>query len=148
DYPFTTLEPVLGIVELSGHRRFVMVDIPGLIEGAHRGTGLGEEFLRHIERAAILVHIVDICPPVGDPVENYNTINEELRKHSPALAEKPRIVVANKMDMTGGDRNLARFTDAVGCDVVAISAIAGKGLNELTERIWKVLQEKGLGIRD
>ncbi len=147
-YPFTTLEPVLGIVALFGHRRFVMVDIPGLIEGAHRGAGLGEEFLRHVERAAILVHIVDICPMTGDPAENLNTINEELRKYSPALAEKPQIVVANKMDMTGSDENLARFTDTVGGDVVAISAVAGKGLNEMTERIWKVLQEKGLGTRD
>lgn len=142
DYPFTTLEPVLGIVALYGHRRFVMVDIPGLIEGAHRGAGLGEEFLRHVERAAILVHIVDICPLPGDPVEHYNTINEELRKYAPALAEKPQIVVANKMDLTESDENLKRFTEAVGCDVFAISAIAGKGLNEMTERIWKVLKER------
>ncbi len=147
-YPFTTREPVLGIVALFGHRRFVMVDIPGLIEGAHRGAGLGEEFLRHVERAAILVHIVDICPVTGDPVENYITINEELRKYSPALAEKSQIVVANKMDLTGSDENLARFTDTVGGNVFAISAVAGKGLNELTKRIWKVLQEKGLGTRD
>ena len=147
-YPFTTREPVLGIVALSGHRRFVMVDIPGLIEGAHSGAGLGEEFLRHVERAAILVHIVDICPVTGDPVENHKIINEELRKYSPALAEKLQIVVANKMDLTGSDENLVRFTDAAGCDVVAISAVAGKGLNEMTEWIWKVLQEKGLGTRD
>jgi GTP-binding protein len=142
DYPFTTLEPVLGIVELSGHRRFVMVDIPGLIEGAHRGVGLGEEFLRHVQRASILVHIVDICPQTGDAIKNYHTINDELRQYSLELAEKPQIVVANKMDLTDSDENLARFTDAVECDVIAISAVTGKGLDKLTERIWKVLKDR------
>ncbi len=143
DYPFTTLEPVLGIVELSGERRFVMADIPGLIEGAHRGAGLGEAFLRHVERAGILVHIVDICPQTGEPIEHYRTINEELRKYSDVLAKKPQIIAVNKMDLTGSDENLNRFTESVDCDVVAISAVTGKGLNELNEKIWKVL--KGVG---
>ncbi len=142
DYPFTTVEPVLGIVELSGDRRFVMADIPGLIEGAHNGAGLGEAFLRHVERAKILVHLVDICPPDGDPVENYRLVNDELRFYSPALMDKPQIVVANKMDLTGSEDNLERFRNTVGNDVVAISAVTGKGLGILTEKIWKVLQEK------
>jgi len=118
-----------------------MVDIPGLIEGAHTGAGLGEAFLRHIERTKILVHIVDICPLDGDPVENYHIINDELRFYSPTLAEKPQIVVANKMDLTGSQENLKRFQDTIGVDVIPISAAEGKGLNVLIEKIWKVLQE-------
>jgi len=141
EYPFTTVEPVLGIVELSDDRRFVMVDIPGLIEGAHAGAGLGEAFLRHIERTKILVHIVDICPLDGDPVENYRIINDELRFYSPTLVEKPQIVVANKMDLTKSQENLKRFRDAIGVDVIPISAARGDGLDVLTEKIWKVLQE-------
>ncbi len=100
DYPFTTLSPVLGIVELPGERRFVMADIPGLIEGAHNGAGLGHEFLRHIERTRLLVHLIDIMPQDGsDPVDNYHKINKELSLHSQVLAEKPRVVVLNKTDL-------------------------------------------------
>ena len=137
DYPFTTLEPVLGIVELSGHRRFVMADIPGLIEGAHSGIGLGDAFLRHVERTRILVHLVDICPPAGDPVEHFRAINGELAQYSDTLAAKPQIVVANKMDLTDSDEDLAAFRDAVRCEVLAISAVTGKGLDALTERLWR-----------
>ena len=100
DYPFTTIEPVLGIVELSGYRRFVMADIPGLIEGAHSGAGLGYKFLKHIERTAILAHILDIMPTDGsDPVENYNAIRHELEQYSKALAQKQEVIVANKTDL-------------------------------------------------
>ncbi|MHC4538042.1 MAG: GTPase ObgE, partial [Planctomycetota bacterium] len=100
DYPFTTIEPVLGIVELSGYRRFVMADIPGLIEGAHSGAGLGYKFLKHIERTAILAHILDIMPTDGsDPVENYNAIRHELEQYSKALAQKQEVIVANKIDL-------------------------------------------------
>ncbi len=139
DYPFTTLEPVLGIVELSGERRLVMADIPGLIEGAHRGAGLGDEFLRHIERTTLLVHMVDICPPSGDPVEQFRAINQELRAYSQALAEKPRIVAANKIDLTGSREALRKFRQAVGGEVLGISAATGKGLRRLSERIWQTL---------
>jgi len=138
-YPFTTLTPHLGIVELSSHRRFVMADIPGLIEGAHAGAGLGDAFLRHVERTRLLVHMVDICPPVGDPVEDYRAIRRELHSHAPALADKQEVVVANKMDLTGSQRNLRRFRDALGLEVVAISAVAGRGLGQLTQRIWRLL---------
>jgi len=141
-YPFTTLEPVLGIVELSGERRFVMADIPGLIEGAHRGAGLGDAFLRHVERTRLLVHMVDVCPLDGDPAERYRAINRELRQYSAALAEKPQIVVANKMDLSDSRRRLDRFRRSIGGEVVAISAATREGLEALCERIWQALSEQ------
>jgi GTP-binding protein len=140
-YPFTTLHPCLGIVELSKFRRFVLADIPGIIEGAHDGAGLGVDFLRHIERTRVLVHMVDICPMTGDPVENYHAIRRELEQYSPALAAKPEIVVANKMDLTGSDEHLAEFSQAIDAPVIAISAVTGKGLEALGELIWQKVCE-------
>ncbi len=139
DYPFTTLYPVLGIVEMKGHRRFVMADIPGLIEGASDGAGLGIEFLRHIERTKVLVHILDACPPEGDVVEHYRSIRGELEKYSAALAAKPEIVVVNKLDLTGAKDAATRLRDELGVEVMAISAVTGKGLDGLTMRIWQLL---------
>ncbi len=139
-YPFTTLEPQLGIVELPGYRRLVMADIPGLIEGAHDGSGLGDEFLRHVERTRLLVHLVDIAPLDGDPAVNYRLIRSELEQHSPVLAAKPEIVVANKMDLTGSRENLKRFRDEVDVEVLAVSGVTGAGLEPLTERIWTALE--------
>ena len=138
-YPFTTLAPCLGIVELSGDRRFVMADIPGLIEGAHEGVGLGDEFLRHIERTRLLVHVVDVCPPTGKAPEDYHAIRRELRKYSEKLAARPEIVVANKIDLTESTRRLAEFEEALGEEIIPISAVTGKGLKRLTERIWERL---------
>lgn len=140
-YPFTTLKPSLGIVELSNYRRFVVADIPGLIEGAHDGAGLGDEFLRHIERTTIIVHLVDLFPMDGsDPVENFKTITHELAEYSPKLAEKPRIIAANKIDMNPDfEEALAELSKAVGQDVFAISAVSGKGLEPLCEAIWLML---------
>jgi GTP-binding protein len=138
-YPFTTLSPHLGIVELVNWRRFVMADIPGLIEGAHAGAGLGHEFLRHIERTKLLVHMVDVAPLDGDPVEAYRVIRNELQSYSPALAAKPEIVVANKIDLTGGADNAKRLAEETGQPVVAISAVTGAGLERLGERIWQEL---------
>ena len=140
-YPFTTLVPCLGIVELRGHRRFVMADIPGLIEGAHAGTGLGDEFLRHIERTKLLVHMVDICPPDGEAAESYRAVRAELEQYSAALGAKREIVVANKMDLTGSLAHLHRLRDEIGCEIVAISAVTGEGLEVLTEKIWQALGE-------
>jgi GTP-binding protein len=142
DYPFTTLTPCLGIVEIANFRRFVMADIPGLIEGAHKGAGLGDEFLRHVERTRLLVHMVDICPPTGDPADDYRAIRGELAQYSPALADKPELIVANKMDLTDADAHLAAFGEAIGQEVIAISAVTGRGLAQLTGAIWRRLQEE------
>lgn len=138
-YPFTTLSPHLGIVEMPDYRRFVMADIPGLIEGAHAGAGLGHEFLRHVERTRLLVHVIDAAPLEGDPVENYRIIRQELASYSPALAAKPEVIVANKTDLTGSEENVQRLRDETGLEVIAISAVTGKGLDRMVERIWQKL---------
>jgi GTP-binding protein len=142
DYPFTTLEPVLGIVELSGFRRFVMADIPGLIEGAHAGAGLGHEFLKHIERTRLIVHILDIMPTDGsDPVENYKAIRIELEKHSKALAEKPEIIVANKIDLDPDGGIVENLRSNLDKDLHPISAVTGQGIKELSELLWQKTKE-------
>ncbi len=142
DYPFTTLEPQLGIVELSGHRRFVLADIPGLIHGAHEGAGLGDEFLRHIERTRVIVHLVDVGGEMAamSPVEAYTTIRNELSKYSPELAAKEELVVANKIDVTGGAAAAREFSASIGRPVLPISAVSGKGLPQLTEGLWELIQ--------
>jgi GTP-binding protein len=147
DYPFTTLEPVLGIVELSDQRRFLMADIPGLIEGAHKGAGLGHEFLRHIERTNIIVHILDIMPvDRSDPVENFRKIRRELALHSEVLAAKKDIAVLNKMDLdsTGevADDVEERLKDEFGVAVMRISAATGAGITALNEVLWKMVKER------
>jgi GTP-binding protein len=143
DYPFTTLHPMLGIVELSRYRRMVLADLPGLIEGAHEGAGLGDEFLKHIERTRVIVHMVDILPMDGsDPVANYHLIRNELAKYSEKLAGKPELVVANKMDLTGADEILARLREELDQPVMAISAVTGKGLLPMLENLWNVIEEQ------
>jgi GTP-binding protein len=141
DYPFTTLNPCLGIVEVAGWQRFVMADLPGLIEGAHEGVGLGDAFLKHVERTRILVHMLDTCPLEGDPVADYRAIRHELTEYSAALAAKPEIVVANKMDLTDAAEHLRELKRKIGRDVIGISAVTGAGLTELSDRIWETLQE-------
>lgn len=143
-YPFTTLEPMLGIMDLPGFRRLVLADIPGLIEGAHRGAGLGDAFLRHIERTRLIVHLIDIAPPDGAlrPVDAYRTIRNELAAYSPALAERREVVVANKMDLTDASENLAELRSAIG-PVLPISGVTGDGLRELSEALWTAAQEVG-----
>ena len=144
NYPFTTLEPVLGIVEISGFRRFLMADIPGLIEGAHEGAGLGHDFLRHIERTRILVHILDIMPTdESDPVENYKKIRNELAMHSAELAAKKELIVLNKTDLDPDGEFAEDIKNRLDKDnVIAISAVAGHGLEELNERLWKMVKGK------
>ena len=138
NYPFTTLEPVLGIVDLNDYRRFVMADIPGLIEGAHEGSGLGFAFLRHIERTAVIAHLVDIDAPDGsDPVENYHTIRRELERYSPILAQKPEIIVANKIDLDSDGLLLADLQQRLGRDIISISAATGQGTRKLIEHLWQ-----------
>jgi len=137
-YPFTTLEPVLGIVEIPGYRRFLMADIPGLIEGASEGAGLGHDFLKHIERTRILVHILDIMPLDGsDPVTNYGAIRNELAQHSEVLAQKDEVIVANKIDLDPDGTQLKDLQDRLGREVVPISAATGQGIRELAETLWR-----------
>ena len=143
-YHFTTLNPILGVVDLSDHRSFVMADIPGLIEGASEGVGLGHDFLRHIERTKILVHVLDVSGMEGrDPIEDYEKINEELRKYSEKLSRKKQIIVANKIDMLGDSDNLERlkaYMDERGQEVYPICAMTGEGLEVLLERLWDLLE--------
>ncbi len=142
DYPFTTIEPVLGIVELSGYRRFVMADIPGLIEGAHSGAGLGYKFLKHIERTAILAHILDIMPTDGsDPVENYNAIRHELEQYSKALAQKQEVIVANKTDLDPDGKIIEDLREKLNKEIHPISAVTGSGVNGLSELLWQKVKE-------
>jgi len=140
DYPFTTLEPVLGIVELTGYRRFVMADIPGLIEGAHEGTGLGFAFLKHIERTRIIVHILDLAPTDGsDPAQNYKTIRKELAAYSKVLAEKTEVIVANKNDLDLDGKAFAALRKKLKRKgIIPISAATGEGIRPLCETLWKL----------
>ena len=142
DYPFTTIEPVLGIIELSDFRRFVMADIPGLIEGAHAGAGLGHDFLKHIERTTLIVHILDIMPTDGtDPVENYRTIRTELQQHSRALAQKQELIVANKIDLDPDGKTVEDLRENLNKEIHPISAVTGKGIKELSEILWQKVKD-------
>jgi GTP-binding protein len=140
-YPFTTKHPNLGRVQIDFDRSFIMADIPGLIEGAHEGVGLGHEFLRHIERAGILVHLVEPEPADGsDPLDNYRTIRAELERHDPELGRRPEILVVTKADLPASDETQKRLTELTGGDVLRISAVTGQGLNDLVGRITQTLQ--------
>lgn len=144
NYPFTTLEPQLGIAELIGDRRLVFADIPGLIEGARHGAGLGHAFLRHIERTKIIVHMLDLFPLDGsDPAENYRTIRGELEAFSPELATKREVIAANKMDLAGEeDDALDRLMEAIpDKEIFAISGATKQGIDPLLEEIWRMLHE-------
>jgi GTP-binding protein len=136
DYPFTTKYPNLGTVQASADRGFIVADIPGLIEGAHAGHGLGHEFLRHVERTRLLVHLVEAMPVDGsDPAANYRAIRGELELYSPALAARPELVVMTKMDLTGASEARDRFERTLGRDALAISAVTGQGIPALLARI-------------
>src|SRR5438067_2348275 len=144
DYPFTTLDPQLGIVELSGDRRMVFADIPGLIEGAQHGAGLGHAFLRHIERTKVIVHMLDLYPVDGsDPAENYRKIHGELESFSPVLANKREIIAANKMDLATDDDALAKLRQELpGKHIFPISGVSRQGVEDLLEALWLVLKEQ------
>lgn len=138
DYPFTTMQPYPGIVSDGYGRELVMADIPGLIEGASDGAGMGTEFLRHIERCGVLLHLVNLCPIDGTyPLDNYHAINKELEKFSPALANKPQLVVGNKLDLTASDDALEWLRDELPVPVLGISAVSGEGLKELRHALFK-----------
>jgi GTP-binding protein len=143
DYPFTTLDPQLGIVELDQDRRIVMADIPGLIEGAQHGAGLGHNFLRHIERTKVIVHLLDLFPMDGsDPAENYRTIRRELESFSPALANKRELIAANKMDLAVDDEALDKLRrELPDKEIFPISGVSRRGLDPLLDKLWRILQE-------
>lgn len=140
-YPFTTLQPQLGIVELTDGRRFVMADIPGLIEGAHTGAGLGDEFLRHIERTRTILHVVDVGSEDNpqSPADAYKVIRNELAQYSEALAAKPEVIAANKTDLAPDSDVIHALREAAGQEVLPISAATGDGLRPLSERLWRMV---------
>ena len=137
-YPFTTLQPNLGVVGV-GDYSFVVADIPGLIEGAHRGVGLGFDFLRHVERTRLLIHVVDAAGVDGrDPVDDYQQINEELRQYQPELARRPQIVALNKADLPEAQANLDRLRAAIKLppsEVFVISAATRAGVDALMQHV-------------
>ena len=154
DYPFTTLTPQLGIGELDSSRRVVIADIPGLIEGAAAGAGLGHDFLRHIERTRVIVHLIEIEPADGsDPIANYHAIRKELFDYSPLLAEKEEIIAVTKLDLLSGPEDQAEAIKLVqrelklGHDqtIVGVSSAIGLGLHDLLEECWKKLDHRTVG---
>ena len=145
DYPFTTLVPVLGVVKYREFKSFVIADIPGLIEGAHKGAGLGFQFLRHVERTSILLHLVDISETAeGDPVDNFKKINKELKLYSPELLEKPQAVAGTKLDIKGDGKRLDRlalYCKDKGYDFFPICAVTGEGIKKLMAYLGKKVEE-------
>ncbi|WP_144547809.1 GTPase ObgE [Bacillus sp. X1(2014)] len=144
EYHFTTIVPNLGMVETEDGRSFVMADLPGLIEGASEGVGLGHQFLRHIERTRVIVHVIDMSAMEGrDPFEDYQTINRELSEYNLRLTERPQIIVANKMDMPEAEENLKKFKEQLEEDypIFPISAVTRKGLRELLYAVADKIEE-------
>ena len=148
DYPFTTLQPNLGVVRLESERGFVIADIPGLIEGAAGGAGLGHQFLRHLSRTRLLLHVIDVCPlaPEADPVRDARAIVAELKRYDPALHRKPRWLVFNKIDLVPPEERPARIADLrrrlrTKAPAFAISAVTGEGCRELMRSIQAFLFE-------
>ena len=131
-YPFTTKYPNLGLVQVDLDNRFVVADIPGLIEGAHQGVGLGHEFLRHVERTRVLIHLVEPEPmDQTDPLDNYRSIRDELRLYNPELALRPELIVVTKCELPTAQDAFAQLTQALDRPVQQISAVTGAGLKEL-----------------
>jgi GTP-binding protein len=146
DYPFTTLVPNLGVVDVDEFKSFVVADIPGLIEGAHMGHGLGVKFLKHIERTKMLVHVIDISPfSQRDPVADFFTVNKELIAFDPRLGKRAQIVVANKIDLLSASEErlekLQKMAEKEGVPVFAISALRKTGLKPVVDAMWKALEK-------
>ena len=145
DYHFTTLEPNLGVVKTEFGDSFVLADIPGIIEGASEGTGLGLRFLRHIERTRLLLHVIDASGSEGrDPVEDFKIINKELKKYSEKLSQRKQIIVANKIDVMQDDtlyQEVEKMAKEKGIEIFKISAATGEGIKELMQAISKLLKE-------
>ena len=142
DYPFTTKFPNLGRVVLDWERSFIMADIPGLIEGASEGVGLGHEFLRHIERAGILVHLVEPQPMDGtDPLDNFKAITAELSQYNEQLVQRPQLVAVTKAEIPGAEQVHAQLAALTGENIFLISAVTGQGLNDLSQAIHQALEK-------
>ena len=143
DYPFTTLNPCLGVVDYKEYKTFIFADIPGLIEGAHQGTGLGTDFLRHTERTRILIHLIDgSTTPPFNPVKSFEIINNELKLYNPALADKPRIIAINKMDLPQSQENypeIKSYFEELGMKLFPVSAVTGEGISSLIDDVAEKL---------
>ncbi|UCE21037.1 MAG: 50S ribosome-binding GTPase, partial [Candidatus Aminicenantes bacterium] len=144
DYPFTTLVPNLGVVDIDELQSFVIADIPGLIEGAHQGHGLGTKFLKHVERTKILLHLIDVSPYTGrDPVQDYRTVRKELEAFSPQLVKRHQILAANKIDLLtekkDGLEDLKKLAGKEGLPFFAISALKKEGLGKLVNELARTL---------
>jgi len=140
-YPFTTLHPIVGVMELPGYRRAAIADIPGLIEGAHRGLGLGHEFLRHITRCRILIFVVDVAGSEGrNPIEDLQNLRREIGLHDPALSSRPWLVVANKMDLPGAETNLRALRERFSkIKIIPTSAAKGEGIADLKDTLAAIM---------
>lgn len=145
DYPFTTIQPNLGVVEYGEYKSFVVADIPGLIEGAHLGHGLGIQFLRHIERTKVLLHLIDLSEMhEGEPKKDFETVNRELQQFNPAILSKPTLLVGTKrdaMDDAGRRRKLQRLARSKGLELITISSATGQGLQELKYKVAQLLEQ-------
>lgn len=142
-YHFTTLIPNLGVVSVNEGQSFVLADLPGLIEGASQGAGLGHQFLRHIERTRVIIHVVDMSGSEGrDPFEDYQKINEELKSYQMRLTERPQVIAASKMDMPDASRNLERFKEKIGPEIpiFPVSSLTHSGLNALTGKVYELIK--------
>ena len=144
NYPFTTLQPIIGVVEFNSFRRCIVADIPGIIEGAHNNRGLGHEFLRHITRCKVLVFVLDMAGSEGrDPIEDLQNLRTEIKLYSEDLAKQPWFVVANKMDLEGAEENLNNFRMRFPkVDVIPISALNGDGISQLKSKLDKLVGYK------
>jgi GTP-binding protein len=145
DYPFTTLQPNLGVVELDDFKSFVVADMPGLIKGAHLGHGLGLQFLKHIERTKLLVHLVDVSSQHGrDPVEDFESVNQEMNEFNPAISKKPMLLVGAKLDTMDDPKRLEKLkllAKKKGLEFQAISSVTGVGIQELKNKIARLLEQ-------
>ncbi|MFS0672932.1 GTPase ObgE [Ornithinibacillus sp. 179-J 7C1 HS] len=143
DYHFTTLAPNLGVVDTGDQRSFVLADLPGLIEGAHQGIGLGHQFLRHVERTRVIIHVIDMAATEGrDPFEDYEKINKELKEYDEKLMTRPQVIAANKMDMPGAEDNLEKFKEQLGegVPVYPVSALTKEGLRDILYAVADLLE--------
>ena len=144
DYPFTTITPNLGVVSVKDGSSFVMADLPGLIEGAHLGKGLGLQFLRHIERCRVIVHVIDLSETGRDPFEDYQVINNELKQYGFALDKRPQIIVASKMDEEGAQEKLKKLEKQIGQEIIPISALLEENIDKLLYKCSEVLKNTPL----